>query len=84
MFEVSLREGGVEAHISLDPNNWERDEVHRFLLGLNGKSVQWDVEDRVLWIKTKCGKFSIKSLYKTLETDPLASSPSNVIWKSYV
>ena len=38
------------------------DEANSFLLGLNGKSVKWDVEDRVLWIETKCGKFSVKSL----------------------
>ena len=40
-------------------NDWEVDEVYRFLLGLNGKSVQLDVEDRELWIETKCGKFSL-------------------------
>ncbi|RVW84965.1 hypothetical protein CK203_039502 [Vitis vinifera] len=56
-------EGGVGARISLDPSTIGRiDEANSFLLGLNGKSVQWDVEDRVLWIETKCGKFSVKSL----------------------
>ena len=60
------------------------DEVHSFLLGLNGKSVRQDVEDRVLWIETKCGKFSVKSLYKALESGPSASFPSNVIWNSCV
>ncbi|RVW54124.1 hypothetical protein CK203_092198 [Vitis vinifera] len=29
-------------------NDWEVDEVHRFLLGLNGKSVLRDVEDK--WV----------------------------------
>ncbi|KAL6322348.1 hypothetical protein AAG906_007901 [Vitis piasezkii] len=45
-------------------------------------SVQQDVEDRVLWIETKCEKFSIKSLYKALGFDPSVSFPSNVIWKT--
>ena len=58
--------------------------MHSFLLGLNGKSVQQDVEDRVLWIETKCGKFLVKSLYKALEFGPSASFPLNVIWKSCV
>ena len=62
----------------------EVDEVHMFLLGLNGKSVQRDVEDKLLWIETKCGKFSIKSLYKALVLGPLVSFPLNVIWKAYV
>ncbi|RVW97120.1 hypothetical protein CK203_030039 [Vitis vinifera] len=47
-------------------------------------SVQQDVEDRVLWIETKCEKFSIKSLYKALGFDSSVSFPSNVIWKTCV
>ena len=62
----------------------EVDEVHRFLLGLDGKSVQRDVEDKLLWIETKCGKFLVKSLYKALEFGPSASFPLNIIWKSCV
>ena len=58
--------------------------MYKFLLGLNGKSVQWDVEDRVLWIETKCGRFSVKYLYKALVSSSLVSFPSNVIWKACV
>ena len=58
--------------------------MHSFLLGLNEKSVQRDVEDRMLWIETKCGKFSIKSLYKALVSSPPVFFPSNVIWKACV
>ena len=39
------------------------------------------MENRVLWRKTKCGKFSIKSLYKALILGPPVSFPSTVIWK---
>ena len=82
--------GSIEGNESWSPqlsrsfNDWEVDEVHRFLLGLNGKSVQRNVEDRVLWIKIKCGKFSVKSLYKALVLGPPISFPSNVIWKACV
>ena len=58
--------------------------MHSFLLGLNEKSVQRDVEDRMLWIETKCGKFSVKSLYKALVSSPPVSFPLNVIWKACV
>ena len=58
--------------------------MHRFFLGLNGKRVQQDVEDRVLWRETKCGKFSIESLYKALVSGPMVSFPSTVIWKVYM
>ena len=37
-----------------------------FLLCMNGKRVQRDGEDRMLWTETKSGKFSVKSLYKSL------------------
>ncbi|KAJ9702668.1 hypothetical protein PVL29_004414 [Vitis rotundifolia] len=57
------------------------DDVHRLFLGLNGKRVQQEVEDRVLWKETKCEKFSVKSLYKALVSGPPVSFPLTVIWK---
>ncbi|RVX21021.1 hypothetical protein CK203_002180 [Vitis vinifera] len=73
--------GSWSPHFSRPFNDWEVDKVHRFFLGLNRKRVQQDVEDRVLWRETKCGKFSIKSLYKALVSGPMVSFPSTVIWK---
>ena len=84
MWSFTEGEGSWSPHFSRPFNDWEMDEVHCFLLGLNGKSVQRDVEDRVLCIETKCGKFYVKSLYKALESGPSTSFPSNVIWKSCV
>ncbi|RVW20831.1 putative ribonuclease H protein [Vitis vinifera] len=75
--------GSWSPHFSRPFNDWEVDEVDRFLLSLNRKSVQRD-EDRVLWKETKCGKFSVKSLYKALEPSSTISFPSNIIWKSCV
>ncbi|KAL6336551.1 hypothetical protein AAG906_025102 [Vitis piasezkii] len=59
---------GVGARISLDPS----------MIGRWMRRI-WDVEDRVLWIETKCGKFSVKSLSKALESSPSTSFPSIVI-----
>ena len=53
-----------------------------FLLCMNGKRVQRDGEDRMLWIETKSGKFSVKSLNKSLES--LDSFLMKIIWKSRV
>ena len=58
--------------------------MYRFVLGLNGKRIQQDVDDRVLWRETKCGKFSLKSLYKALVSSPPVSFLSTIIWKAYV
>ena len=62
-------------HFSRPFNDWEMDEVDGFLLSLNGKSVQQDEEDKVLWTETKCGKSFVKSLYKALEPSSTISFP---------
>ena len=38
----------------------------------------------MIWRETKCEKFLVKSLYKSLVLGPLASFPSSAIWKVYV
>ncbi|RVW53546.1 hypothetical protein CK203_092382 [Vitis vinifera] len=76
--------GNWSPHFSIQFNDWEMDEVCRFFLGLHGKRVQQVVEDRVLWRETKCGKFSVKSLYKSLVLGSPVSFPSSAIWKVYV
>ena len=49
--------------------------MESFLLCLNGKIVQRDKEDRVLWTETKSDKFLVKSLYKALESSSPDSFP---------
>ena len=41
--------------------------MEHFLLRLQGRRVYSDVEDQVVWTKSKNGRFSVKSLYKALE-----------------
>ena len=43
-------------------NDWEVEEVERFLEQLHGKKVLGDVDDMVPWTETKSGKLSVKSL----------------------
>ena len=84
VWNSTVEDGGWNSSFSRPFNDWEVDEVHRFFLGLNGKRVQQEVEDRVLWRETKCGKFSIKSLYKALVLGPPVSFASTIIWKACV
>ena len=42
-----------------------------------------DVEDRVLWEKSKSGKFSVKSLYVALELTGSVPFPMSSISRSY-
>ncbi|KAJ9699260.1 hypothetical protein PVL29_008047 [Vitis rotundifolia] len=65
-------------------NDWEMEEVGRLLCCLDGKMVRVDEEDRVRWVESKDGVFSVKSLYRALLLVSLASFPSKIIWNSYV
>ena len=58
--------------------------MERFLLRLQGWRVYSDVEDRVVWTKSKDGRFSVKSLYKALEPERQGDFPARVIWNSWV
>ena len=59
-------------------------EAERFSEHLRGKRVLGDVEDMVVWTKTKSGKFSTKSLYLALEADYPALFPFSYIWNVWV
>ena len=58
--------------------------MERFLLRLQGMRVYSDVEDQVVWTKSKDGRFSVKSLYKALEPERQRDFPARVIWNSLV
>ena len=76
--------GGWSPYFSRALNDWEVEEVERFLEHLHGKRVLGDVEDMVVWTKTKSGKFSVKSLYLALEADCNYLFPSTCISNVWV
>ena len=41
-------------------------------------------EDKVIWLETKSGTFSIKSLYSILERGRLVPFPLGVVWNAWV
>ena len=51
---------------------------------IQGKRVSAEVEDRVIWKKTKSGFFSIKSLYSVVELGSTVRFPRKIIWSPYV
>ena len=65
-------------------NDWEVEEVERFLSSIQGKRLDADVEDRMLWKETKNEIFTIKSLYKSLVHSCAVSFLCNIIWSPYV
>ena len=75
-----LAEGGWNPCFSRAFNDWEVEEVKRFLERLHGERVFEDVEDMVSWTETKSGKFLVKSLYFALEAGCPSLFPSSYIW----
>ena len=59
------------------------EEVGRLLSCLDGKKMRGDEEDRVRWVESKDGVFSVKSLYRALQPVSSASFPSKIIWMPY-
>ena len=65
-------------------NDWEVEEAERLLSSIQGKRVDADGEDRMLWRGTKNEIFTVKSLYKSLDHSYAVSFPGNIIWSPYV
>ncbi|RVX06687.1 Serrate RNA effector molecule [Vitis vinifera] len=74
-------EGGWTLHFLRPFNDWE---VERFLSSIQGKRLDADVEDRMVWKETKNEIFTVKSLYKSLDHSCAVSFPCNIIWSLYV
>ena len=55
-----------------------------FLIRLQDKVVVVGGEDKVYWVETKSGSFSIKSLYSILEVGSLKPFLASVVWKAWV
>ena len=58
--------------------------MERLLSSIQGKRLDVDGEDRMLWKGTKNEIFTVKSLYKSLAHSYAISFPGNIIWSLYV
>ena len=77
-------EGGWTPRFSRPFNDWEVEVVERFLLTIQGKGLNADVEDRMMWRETKNEIFTIKSLYNSLDHSCAVPFPWSIIWSPYV
>ncbi|RVW84854.1 hypothetical protein CK203_048644 [Vitis vinifera] len=50
-------------------NDWEIEVVEHFLHKIQAFRVQREEKDRVFWTASKCGTFSVKSLYSILKLE---------------
>ena len=84
LFQQVGKGGELEPSFTRRFNDWELDEVENLLGRLCGERVMLDEEDRVRWLVSKDGNFSVKSLYKVLESDSSVCFPMKKIWNSWV
>ena len=73
--------GGWTPLFSRAFNDWELELVERFLQKIQAFRVHRDVEDRVIWTASRCGTFSVKSLYSILESRDSLLFPSGSVWR---
>ena len=65
-------------------NDWEVEEVERLLLIIQGKRLNADLEDRMVWNETKDGIFSVKSCFNSLDHSSAVPFPWRIIWSTFV
>ena len=71
--------GGWTPQFSRAFNDWGLEIGERFLLKIQATRMQRDVDDMVIWTASRCGNFSVKSLYSVLEPgDPLLFPSSSI------
>ena len=84
MFKTGRKKEVVGPCFSRLLNGWEVDLVEWFLLSLHRKRVSSKAGDKVIWIRSKNGKFFVKALYIALELGCTTLFPACVIWNSWV
>ena len=60
--------GGWEVHFRRPFQDWELEEVNRFLVHISAVKFQ-EGEDSLIWKIERKGKFSVKSYYRSLKVD---------------
>ena len=81
----SLGEEGVwNPRFSRPFNDWKVEEMERFLVTIQGRRLNHNLEDRVLWKETKDGIFFVKSLYSALDSRSAVQFPKSIFWSPCV
>ena len=79
------RQGGGgrdwEVHFRRPFQDWELEEVNRFLVHISAVKVQ-EEEDSLVWKIERKGKFSVKSYYRSLKVENNPLFPAKEVWGS--
>ena len=74
--------GGWEVHFRRPFQDWELEEVNRFLSYISAVRVQ-EGEDFLVWKIERKGTFKVNSYYRSLKEDNNPLFPENEAWGSY-
>ena len=81
----SSREDGGWSPVFLRPfNDWELEEVERFLHFIHTKKIRTGQEDRLLLKESITNGFSVRHMYRKLMFTPPLDFPSISIWNLIV
>ena len=58
--------------------------VQSFIDTISNKKILPCVKDRLMWKKTTCGLFLVKSYFDLLEGDSQLSAPTRMLWNSNI
>ena len=80
----STREGGGWfLSFTRSFNDWEMEEVERFLHMIHFKKVIPSLEDKMIMKESKASGFSAKGLYRLLDQAPIVPFPFRLFWSSF-
>ena len=65
-------------------NDWEMEEVDRFLQILCRKQINPLLEDKILFKGSRNEGFSVKIMYRVLDCSPQVEFPSRSIWNPVI
>ena len=77
-------EGGWNPIFLRSFNNWEMEEVDRFLQILCRKQINPLMEDKIIFKGSRNDGFSVKIMYRVLDCSPQVVFPSRSIWNPVI
>ena len=84
VWDSSMEVGGWSPVFLRPFNDWELEEVDRFLLFLHNKKISSIQEDRLLLKESTTVGFSVRHMYRKLMFSPPLDFPSRSIWNPIV
>ena len=84
MWNPESGEGGWNPIFLRSFNDWEIEEVDKFLQVLGRKQIKPLMEDKIIFKGSKNDGFSVKNMYRVLDCSPQVAFPYRSIWNPVI